>query len=73
MSDENVVSRYKGPDTSDKRDDECWVEYWDRKRRERHGEDCKCPLCELVRIRPDLALSHGWCPHTYKDNPEIVQ
>ena len=32
--------RYRGPDTSDKRDDECWVEYWDRKRHERHGDNC---------------------------------
>ena len=36
------VSRYSFPDTSDKRDDENWIEYWDRKADERHGPDCDC-------------------------------
>ena len=62
--------RYRGPDTSDKRDDECWVEYWDRKRHERHGPDCNCVLCaNEERIAPN----HGWCPHTYEDDPEVIQ
>jgi hypothetical protein len=30
-------TRYSSPDTSDKKDDETWVAYWDRKRHEAHG------------------------------------
>lgn len=30
---ELTVTRYSFPDTSDKREDETWVSYWDRKRR----------------------------------------
>lgn len=37
-----TVARYRGPDTSDKREDESWLEYWDRKADERHGADCQC-------------------------------
>lgn len=37
--------RYTQPDTSDKESDESWTQYWDRKRVERHGADCGCPLC----------------------------
>ena len=39
------MSAYSTPDTSDKREDESWVAYWDRKRRERHGDNCTCVLC----------------------------
>jgi len=42
LSDRAVYSR---PDTSDKESDETWTQYWDRKRRERHGKDCDCLLC----------------------------
>ena len=38
-------TRYHGPDTSDKDPDETWTEYWDRKRRELHGDACQCMLC----------------------------
>lgn len=65
-----TVHRYTGPDTSDKREDECWVEYWDRKRRERHGDNCGCVLCANEDV---LAADHAWCPHTYEDDPEIIQ
>lgn len=37
--------RYTRPDTSDRLDDESWSAYWDRKRIERHGTNCTCPLC----------------------------
>ena len=36
---------YKKPDTSDKLPDENWIEYWDRKRHELHGENCGCAIC----------------------------
>jgi hypothetical protein len=32
-------------DTSDKSQYESWTQYWDRKRRERHGAGCRCRLC----------------------------
>jgi hypothetical protein len=35
--DPETVTRYSFPDTSDKRDDETWMAYWDRKRHEAHG------------------------------------
>ena len=37
------MTRYHPPDTSDKRDDESYLQYWDRKADEAHGEDCNCP------------------------------
>lgn len=49
------ASRYTRPDTSDKREDESWTAYWDRKRRERHGEDCGCLLC----VKGDELLELG--------------
>ena len=60
------------PDTSDKRDDECWIEYWNRKRRERHGDNCGCVVCEFDRhgLFDD---DHGWCPHTYENDPDVIQ
>jgi len=30
-------ARYSFPDTSDKKDDETWIAYWDRKRHEAQG------------------------------------
>lgn len=42
--------RYRGPDTSDKRQDETWQQYWDRKMDERHGEDCECMLHQMRRV-----------------------
>lgn len=57
--DEVVASWTRWPDTSDKRGDECWIEYWDRKRRERHGEDCFCSLCEIERA--GYPASHVLC------------
>jgi hypothetical protein len=49
MPDESrVVSRYHPPDTSDKRDDESYLEYWDRRRAEMHGPDCDCVVCRLA-------------------------
>ena len=65
--------KYHGPDTSDKRDDECWVEYWDRKRRERHGDNCGCSICESERLGLFETGGHGWCPHTYDNDPEVIQ
>lgn len=57
-----AVAQYRSfPDTSDKRYDECWVDYWDRKRRERHGPGCYCPLCE--HERQGLPASHAFCDH----------
>jgi hypothetical protein len=58
---------YSSPDTSDKRDDECWVEYWDRKRHERHGENCGCALCYNEDIMP---ADHTWCKHTYQEDDD---
>lgn len=51
------MSRYTQPDTSDKEPGESWVEYWDRKREERHGPECQCVLCGpggrvLARLAP---------------------
>jgi hypothetical protein len=43
-------TRYRGPDTSDRCEDETWTEYWDRKMDERHGEDCHCHLHEMRKI-----------------------
>lgn len=45
---------YPFPDTSDKDPDENWVEYWDRKRRERHGPGCLCMLCVLAGDNPPI-------------------
>jgi hypothetical protein len=64
-----ATTYYHAPDTSDKLDDECWPEYWDRKRRERHGENCNCVLCANEDI---IGADHSWCPHTYKDDPEVI-
>lgn len=64
------LSRYSSPDTSDKRDDECWVEYWDRKRHERHGPACVCRLCVSERLGEPV--SHAWCLHTYENDPDII-
>jgi hypothetical protein len=69
MADSRIQTRFSGPDTSDKRDDECWVEYWDRKRHERHGKNCHCVLCENEEL---LAPKHTWCPHNYADDPEVI-
>ena len=63
------MSRYRFPDTSDKRDDECWTDYWNRKRRERHGPDCRCVLCANEHV---LADDHSFCWHTYENDPEVV-
>ncbi len=63
-------SRYSSPDTSDKLPDECWVDYWDRKRRERHGPGCRCLLCSNEELLP---ADHSWCPHTYEDDPEVIR
>ena len=65
-------SRYRGPDLSDKRDDECWVEYWDRKRRERHGDNCGWSFA-LIGKAVFMYDGHGWCPHTYENDPEVIQ
>lgn len=63
------MSAYSTPDTSDKRDDENWIQYWDRKRHERHGDGCQCLLCNnetLLRslgqsiLPPDLRLPEEW-------------
>ena len=62
--------RYTYPDTSDKRDDECWVDYWDRKRHERHGPACICQLC--LRERLGEQASHAWCKHAYDDDDEVI-
>lgn len=43
-------SRYSSPDTSDRRDDESWLAYWDRKRIERHGTECQCVVCRLAAM-----------------------
>lgn len=57
---------YRGPDTSDKREDESWVAYWDRKRRERHGDDCHCVLCDNEELLKTMGKSllppemRGW-------------
>lgn len=48
--------RHNFPDTSDKQDDEDWVEYWDRKRHERHGDNCPCILCRNEDLLPPLDL-----------------
>jgi hypothetical protein len=32
-----ILTRYSFPNTSDKKADETWVAYWDRKRQEAHG------------------------------------
>ena len=45
---------YPAPDTSDKWVIETWSEYWDRKRRERHGKDCGCPLCSCDYVIGEL-------------------
>jgi hypothetical protein len=44
------MSSYHTPDTSDKGDDETWLEYWDRKADEAHGDDCDC-LHHRLRAR----------------------
>lgn len=64
------MSEYRSfPDTSDKSDDECWVDYWDRKRHERHGEDCQCVLCAN---EDRLPADHSWCEHTYENDPDVI-
>lgn len=67
MADENVVAEYRPyPDTRDKRPDESWTAYWDRKRRERHGEGCACVLCRNEELLKTLGKSllppelRGW-------------
>ena len=42
--------RYTFPDTSDKLEEESWLQYWDRKRIERHGTECNCNVCALARM-----------------------
>lgn len=63
------MSAYSSPDTSDKRDDENWIQYWDRKRHERHGDDCKCLICGnegllkamgQAMLPPELRLPEEW-------------
>ena len=44
------MTSYRRPDTSDKREDESWVEYWDRKADERHGHGCECLYHRLRRL-----------------------
>lgn len=61
--------KYHFPDTSDKRDDECWVDYWDRKRHERHGPDCQCVLCANESL---IAADHSFCWHTYTEEDVIT-
>lgn len=63
------TSKYHSPDTSDKREDECWVEYWDRKRHERHGPDCQCALCDTESL---IAADHSFCWHTYTEEDVIT-
>lgn len=65
-----VQAAYWQPYTSDKLDDECWPDYWTRKRHELHGPDCSCILC---RNEDRLPASHALCDHTYLDDPDIVQ
>jgi hypothetical protein len=58
--------RYSRPDTSDKREDESWVAYWDRKRHERHGPDCACVLCDNEELLKEMGRTilppemRGW-------------
>jgi hypothetical protein len=63
------VSAYSLPDTSDKKPDENWLQYWDRKRHERHGDNCGCLLCDnepLLKsmgqslLPKDLKLPEEW-------------
>lgn len=53
------MARYRQPDTSDKRDEETWVAYWDRKRRHLHRGTCRglsaCVLCRLEDVLEPLA------------------
>lgn len=57
---------YAKPDVSDKTDEETWSEYWDRKRHERHGENCGCVLCTNEDLLKELGKSllppemRGW-------------
>lgn len=56
-----VVARWQ-PDTSDKSPDENWFEYWDRKRHERHGENCSCVLCRNEdALKPNEELVRAFC------------
>ena len=57
---------YPKPDTSDKRPDESWLDYSDRKRHERHGPNCACLLCDNEELLKALGKSllppemRGW-------------
>ena len=42
-----VLASYRPGDRSDKRADESWTEYWNRVRRELHGDKCQCYVCLL--------------------------
>jgi hypothetical protein len=63
---ELTITRYSFPSTGDKRDDETWVSYWDRKLHEVHGDSCSRPLCRTEeglkphpgRRRDFLAVEH---------------
>ena len=56
---------YRKPDTTDKRDDESWLAYWDRKADERHGKDCQCLHHRLrnVGIGDDTDEVRRWVEH----------
>jgi len=56
-----TVTRYSFPDTSDKRDDETWITYWDRKRHEPHGgvvRRCQELTAHTADWRHFLAVAH---------------
>lgn len=42
--------QYQSPDTSDKLEEESWIQYWDRKRIELHGTKCGCLVCRLANL-----------------------
>ena len=66
---ELIVTGYSFPSTSDKKDDETWVAYWDRKRHEAHEDSRSCLLCsDEERLEPDAG---GWQDFLAVDQEEI--
>jgi hypothetical protein len=49
----NAISqrRYSFRTTNDKRDDETWVAYWDRKRHEARGASRSCVVCRIEELK----------------------
>jgi hypothetical protein len=52
--------RYSFPNTRDKRDDETWVAYWDRKRHEARGDSPSCVVCRIEELKAHARRWHAF-------------